>query len=639
MTSPLKVSLVNMPFADLRMPSIALAQLKSVVDDKLSSKVDVQAYYFNHDFGEMLGFQIYNFFAASNASNISGFGDWFFRQSAFPDLEDNTQSFFQRYKYRFGEARIKTYFDLLKPHRDDLDAFLDSLIDKYDLGDSDVVGLTTMFMQNVPSIALARRLKMRKPDMVVVMGGANCESPMGEELVRNVDCIDFVFSGNALNSFPDFLEHVIEGQSEELENIDGVFCRNNLHRISLVRGEAGTVVPLKPVGNEPHIDEVVEVDYDGFLDSFEGRFSRLGHEPFLLFETSRGCWWGEKAHCTFCGLNGTNMMYRSIKPDIAVDFLGGMLKKYQDRVKHYSCVDNILPRNYIEEVFGRMDIPEDVSFFYEVKADLSEEDMEAMKKARIIEVQPGIESLSTSTLKLMKKGTTAFGNVKFLQNCIKYGIQPAWNLLIGFPREEEDVYKKYAEDLPLLFHLPPPSGVFPVRFDRYSPYFTQADAYELDLAPMDFYDLVYPFPKESIATMAYYFQDKNIKAEYIRVAGKWLGKLSAVIAQWNEAWRKPGGVPPQLYFHDSRNAVIDSRNGIELKHELTPVAQAILENLAVKRKNETGLLNDLKSFDAAEVSSQLKRLKRKGFIFEERGSMLSLVLEGKTTAVFASSIH
>ena len=26
--------------------------------------------------------------------------------------------------------------------------------------------------------------------------------------------------------------------------------------------------------------------------------------PTLLFETSRGCWWGAKSHCTFCGLNG-----------------------------------------------------------------------------------------------------------------------------------------------------------------------------------------------------------------------------------------------------------------------------------------------------------------------------------------------
>ena len=33
--------------------------------------------------------------------------------------------------------------------------------------------------------------------------------------------------------------------------------------------------------------------------------------------------------------------------------------------------------------------------------------------AMVLEVQPGIESLSTSTLKLMRKGTTAFQNIRF----------------------------------------------------------------------------------------------------------------------------------------------------------------------------------------------------------------------------------
>lgn len=31
----------------------------------------------------------------------------------------------------------------------------------------------------------------------------------------------------------------------------------------------------------------------------------------LLYEASLGCWWGEKHHCTFCGLNGTTMKFRA----------------------------------------------------------------------------------------------------------------------------------------------------------------------------------------------------------------------------------------------------------------------------------------------------------------------------------------
>lgn len=70
-----------------------------------------------------------------------------------------------------------------------------------------------------------------------------------------------------------------------------------------------------------------------------------------------------------------------------------------------------------------------------------------------------------------------------------HSVYAQWNLVIGVPGEEEDVYKKYLADIPSLMHLPPPTGAYPVSFDRYSPYFVQAKQYELDLHPCDFYKL------------------------------------------------------------------------------------------------------------------------------------------------------
>jgi len=42
------------------------------------------------------------------------------------------------------------------------------------------------------------------------MGGANCESPMGEQIVRNVEVIDYAFSGPAFATFPQFLKHLAD---------------------------------------------------------------------------------------------------------------------------------------------------------------------------------------------------------------------------------------------------------------------------------------------------------------------------------------------------------------------------------------------------------------------------------------------
>jgi radical SAM superfamily enzyme YgiQ (UPF0313 family) len=38
-------------------------------------------------------------------------------------------------------------------------------------------------------------------------------------------------------------------------------------------------------------------------------------------ETARGCWWGAKHHCTFCGLNQNDMAFRAKSPQCAMDEL------------------------------------------------------------------------------------------------------------------------------------------------------------------------------------------------------------------------------------------------------------------------------------------------------------------------------
>ena len=83
-----------------------------------------------------------------------------------------------------------------------------------ELRKADLVGFTSMFTQNLASVALARRLKAHRPSIVTVLGGANCESPMGEEYARKLDPIDFVFSGPGLKSFPAFLRHLVDGEPD-----------------------------------------------------------------------------------------------------------------------------------------------------------------------------------------------------------------------------------------------------------------------------------------------------------------------------------------------------------------------------------------------------------------------------------------
>src|SRR5262249_12929739 len=349
--------------------------------------------------------------------------------------------------------------------------------------------------------------------------------------------------------------------------------------------------------------------------------------PTLFFETSRGCWWGEKSHCTFCGLNGGSMEYRSMSPEKAIAQFKGLFK-YADRCTGIEAVDNILPKSYIKDVLPNIDTPAGVRIFYEVKADLSAEDLEVLAKAGVRKIQPGIESLATSTLKLMQKGTNAFINLIFLKNCLVYGIDMFWNLLVGFPGEEEDVYKKYLVDLPRLVHLQPPSDVYPLRFDRYSPYFMQAKQYKLDLRPLDYYRMTYPFEENQLANLAYHFYDANLVAPYFTAMVRWIDKLKEKVRLWQSRWLSDNyRNRPRLHFNGSGGArvIIDTRSNAHIEHRISETGIQILEFLN-KPRRIVDIAAKMSSFPGFNVESEIGLLQEKELIFEEGERYLNLVL-------------
>jgi ribosomal peptide maturation radical SAM protein 1 len=598
--------LVNMPFADRQRPSFALSQLAALVRRDLGADFTVRVHYLNHDFVRFLGTETYDAITGDLAGHIAGIGDWFFRAIAFPEHEDNRDEYFARY---FAGPETARFRDTVMRRRERLYGFCEGIAHQYGLADADVVGFTTMFAQTVPSLAMAQVIKDTNPDVVTVMGGANCEAPMGAALAANTDPVDFFFSGPSLHTFPEFLRRVRDGELDRAHAIRGVVSKAN----------CADPVHRKAIGRDLDIDDYFEPDYRPFVESFDRMVAASGEsdlEPLLFFETSRGCWWGERSHCTFCGLNGQNMGYRSMAPEHALRQFE-YLFRHSPWCKSFTCTDNIMPMGYLTEVFPKLDPPADVSIFYEVKVGLDQEDLAALARAGVTEIQPGIEALSTPTLKLMKKGTSVFQNIQLLKNCVRYGVNPAWNLLIGFPGEPESTFEKYARDLPSLRHLPPPDGCFPVRFDRYSPYFNQAAEYGLDLYPVDHYRLTYPFPEADLAELAYYFVDRSM-ADYQIAAAQWSRKLGGLVERWHEAWAS--AQRPTLHL-DRDGTVLDTRSGTREEYRLDPATTALLEHLDRPARVDR-LAAELSTVD--DVPGRLARLHERGLVLAEGERVMSL---------------
>ncbi|MCP4655840.1 MAG: RiPP maturation radical SAM protein 1 [bacterium] len=615
----LEVALINMPFASVQLPSLGLTQLKAVLTANLGERVEPKIFYLNHDFARFLGIEAYVSISNSMEALTAGLGDWFFRGIAFPDAPDTTMVYMRRYLMDPARQRAMQQFSLFEKHQK-TDAALDEYIDRYQLEKYPVVGFTSLFQQNVACFAMARKLKERNPDVVTVMGGANCETPMGQVIARNVESIDFVFSGPALKTFPELLQYTLDGEEEKCHRIHGVISRKKLAQQN---GD-------KPheIGEELDVNSYIPLDYGEFLERIDGDYPVDTMPPSLLFETSRGCWWGERSQCTFCGLNGLTMNFRGMRPQKALELFEDLFK-HAPGISRFEAVDNVMPREYLTEVLPHLRTPPGAGVFYEVRADLKDHEMATLAKAGIREVQPGIEALTTPTLKLMRKGTTVFQNIKFLKSCVRHNISPGWNLLVGFPGEGDDAYKGYVDNLPLLVHLPPPSGVYPIRFDRFSVYFRSPEEYGLKLKPLDFYKLIYPFDAEALDDLAYYFSDDNYAAPYLATMVKWIDRVRAQFEDWRTRWdRSARQLKPELRFEtrDGNRVVYDSRTGKAVETEVGATGLRLLD-LLVKPMKFARIVKNLEDVPEVDLQRQIATLKEQRFLFQEGELTMSLILE------------
>jgi hypothetical protein len=182
--------------------------------------------------------------------------------------------------------------------------------------------------------------------------------------------------------------------------------------------------------------------------------------------------------------------------------------------------------------------------FYEQKANLSLEDVVALKKAGVAIIQPGIEALSTELLRLMGKGVTARQNIALLRFARSVNIIVNWNLLYGFPGDNVEDYRRTLALLPSLRHLQPPLAPCCLSIERFSPYFCAPAKYGIrSLHPMDGYYSVLP-DSADVFKIAYHFIGDYDSGSLSDT--DLLKEIEAEINAWKKAWGAKDTAPPAL---------------------------------------------------------------------------------------------
>lgn len=520
-----------MPMAAGERPSLALGLLSALAKAHGFAAETIHAHL---DFVAMLGYHSAKVLFRESRHQLA---EWFFSAEAFgehaPAGPDEVIEAFGAHLETLagliGEAldRPVDVAEIVAVRERLVPQYLDRVETLADWASFDVVGFTSTFQQNVASIAMAKRLKAIKPELIIVGGGANFEGEMGHELLRATPWFDYGVSGEADAVFPAFLAALSEGKDPA--HIPGVLSR---------RGERVVGEPAQQIRD---MDGLPTPDFDEFFERAE-RLSILPavgrREVPVPYESSRGCWWGEKRHCTFCGLNGGSMKHRAKSPERVLAELSELTRRY--RSFDLRATDNIMDERYFDDLLPALVEREtDFDLFYEIKANLDRSRIEQLATAGVRAIQPGIESLSSTVLRLMDKGIKASTNVNALRWATHHQMTVSWNVLYGFPGETDEDYSMQAELAERIIHLHPPLFMGRLMMERFAPMFDDRERFPVKfLEPERGYSMVYP-PSYDLAKLAYFFdyefQDSLPDATYER--------LHKVVADWQQAWEDDASAP------------------------------------------------------------------------------------------------
>ena len=530
----MEICLVSMPYAAVERPSIALGLLSA---ELRGAGIGVECRYAGLDFAARIGLREYDAVLGSKTSLF--IGEWSFAAAAFPELRAIDSEYLTACA---AEIKLRAPKRFLRSLRKEAERFVDELAEEIVAQRPRIVGCSSTFQQHTASIALLRAIRQRDPEIITMIGGTNCESVMGMAARRSFPWIDFVVSGEADELIVPFVRSLLE-HGRDVAVPHGVIDHATAHTLEAPRASVWSV------------DAIPTPDYDDYFSALE-RSPLRGHIlPALVVETSRGCWWGAKSHCTFCGLNGGNMSYRAKSPARAVEEFHRLAARYG--IRRFTVVDNIMDMQYHQHVLPQL-AGHGYDIFYETKANVRRHHMQGFSDAGVRSIQPGMESFHDEILRLLAKGNKAWMNVQLLKWAAELAMEISWVFLIDVPEQRDEWYFEMLSWLPMISHLSPPVYATPIQFIRFSPYHRDAAKYGFDLVPEPAYAYLYPLNDDEMQQLAYYF----VERQSTRIPG--LGQR--LLVAWLGVWRDSERARLEMRRDGDAIAIIDTRSCRTAEH-------------------------------------------------------------------------
>ena len=450
--------LVSMPWTNFVQPSLGLAILKAELErDGIAARV----YHANLDLLKYISFQTYDMVSERLALN-----EFLFTALLDPEIDAKQSESFAahcRYlrqrkiseRYATGEELAQLFLSL-RNHV--IPTYLAECANRILAMKPTIVGFTCMFDQTLASVAVARLLKEADPHLTIALGGYAVQHENGTEVLKAFPWIDCIARGDG-EPIASRLARASVGDGS-IEAIEGLLTRAGLNTQPERPAPRWDMANSLPPNYDDWFDDLrrIEAEHDVVLKS-----------PYLYMESSRGCWWGQKHHCTFCGIDEETLKYRSKSTEQVLAEIRALRARYGDGIS-LRFADYILPRQFYRELLPRLaDLDPPLECEGEIKANQTRDSVRAFAKAGFVGLQPGIESFSTPTLRKMDKGVSGLQNVQLLKWGYVESIEIQYNLLMGFPDDELRDYQFLVERIPRLYHLTPPNDCAGIAITRFAP--------------------------------------------------------------------------------------------------------------------------------------------------------------------------
>jgi len=625
-----KVLLASMPWTTLIQPSLGLSILKSQLENV---NIICKVRHFNLFLLQYLSLDTYidlaNFFACNEfvftylfEPNPSEKQIKILKQSIKEVIRNNNFESKERYN-----TESKIFNLILKLRNQIIPFFLNDCLSYVKEYNPTMVGFTCMYDQTIASLALAKLIKEAKPNVFIVLGGYAVNGIIGQQLMKSFPFIDCVAFGAG--------EYLIENLAKSstnkilLHDIPNIMYRKEEDIMCMTKKKYDFDINDSPCPN-----------YDDFLSDINDLSIHQKVDiswEIIPIQNSRGCWWGEKHHCVFCGIEEQFIKYYYKKSDIVLSNILELYEKYH--ISNFLISDYILPYSYYNTLLPKlMKINKEkachLTFFGEIKANVKEEHFCKLKEAGFKEIQPGIESFSSNILKKINKGISAIQNIYCLMLGVKYGIKIDFNILYGFPDDDVLDYEEMLKVIPLLYHLRPPATLSQVAIVRDSPIQKQGQKYGLKKSytfhsryNMLFSEAFRKFYNIDMNNYCYYFEDPFKKSKELQTLYSF---LSYQIKYWRNSHAKR---KVELYYknHHKEIIFIDGRyNETPKKMIFDQITSTVYKNCECVIISRDELISKLKHlYTEQEIKNAINILLENRFVYKENNLLLGLVFHQK----------